>query len=239
MKQISTKTASQVLVNFEIATLGHRIGAFAIDMLILFGAILVIALLADFLEFTGDGLGYLTFFMFLFYTLVFEIATGGSTPGKRAIGLRVLKFSGSPASVLDYVIRWVFRWVDIWMSMGVVGAAFCISSPYGQRLGDVLAGTTLVKFDKKEKVALSDILEMKSKKDYEPSYPQVEMMSDANMLLVKSAILRYQKSTNQAYSVAIAELADKLKSELKIDKKTGEPVTFLRQLLKDYVVLTR
>ncbi len=239
MKNISTKTASQVVVNFEIATISHRLGAFAIDMLILGGAMTVVLMLCISLDWVGDVMGYLLFFMFLFYTLAFEIFSGGSTPGKLAIGLRVLKFSGSPASILDYVIRWVFRWLDIWMSLGAVAAGFNITSPYGQRLGDVLAGTTIIKFDKKEKILLSDILEMKTKKDYSPHFPQVEMLTDVHMLLVKNTIFRYQTTKTKAYRTVVSELVLKLKTELNITEKTDDPIKFLTQLLKDYVVLTR
>ena len=239
MKKITTKTASQVIINFEIAPLGSRIGAFAIDMLILFGILFVIGFTISLLDFQGEWIGYLFFFIFLFYTLAFEIFTRGSTPGKRALGLRVLKFSGAPASILDYVIRWVFRWIDIWMTSGVVATAFNVSSPYGQRLGDMLAGTTVIKFDKKEKVSLKDILEMKSRKDYVPRYPQVAMLSDADMLLVKSSIFRFQHNKNPSHREAVQELVLKLKTELDITEKVANPLNFLRDLLKDYVVLTR
>ncbi len=239
MKKITTKTASQVVINFEIASLGHRTGAFAIDMLILFGVIFVLSLLFSFMGMNGDWLGYFIFFIFLFYTLAFEIATNGSTPGKKAMGLRVLKFSGAPASILDYVIRWVFRFIDLWMSLFVVASAFNVSSPYGQRLGDMMAGTTVIKFDKKESVSLKDILEMKSKADYIPKYPQVEMLTDAHLLLVKSTIFRYQKNNNEAHKEAMIELVAKLKSELDITDKVPDSMVFLKTLLKDYVVLTR
>lgn len=227
------------MVNFEIASLGKRLGAFIIDLLILGGAMIAVMLFFAFFFAEGETKFYVLFFMFLFYTLAFEILTEGTTPGKMAMGLRVLKFSGSPASVLDYVIRWAFRWLDIWGSLGAVAGFFCISSPYGQRLGDVLAGTTVIAFDKKERVSLSDLLEMQSKEDYTPSFPQVEMLSDADMLLVKGAITRYQKSQNEAYTTAIGELVIKLKTELNIRQKTPDSIAFLRQLLKDYVVLTR
>lgn len=187
----------------------------------------------------GDWLIYLIFLIILFYSLLFEIFTRGSTPGKKAIGLQVLKFTGAPPSVLDYVIRWVFRIIDLYGSLFMVATTFSISSAYGQRLGDVMAGTTVIKFDKKETVSLNDLLEMKTKENYSPKYPQVEKLNDKDMLLVKSTIFRAQRNVNQAHKTALWEMVDKLKFELDINEKVKDPLLFLKDLLRDYVILTR
>lgn len=239
MKQITSKTASLISINFQVATLGQRAGAFLIDLLILGGGILLLVLLFTFLELAGDWLVYLIFLIVLFYSLLFEIFTRGSTPGKKAIGLQVLKFTGAPPSVLDYVIRWVFRVIDLYGSLFMVATTFSISSAYGQRLGDVMAGTTVIKFDKKETVSLNDLLEMKTKENYSPKYPQVEKLNDKDMLLVKSTIFRAQRNVNQAHKTALWEMVDKLKSELDINEKVKDPLLFLKDLLRDYVILTR
>ncbi|UTW64960.1 RDD family protein [bacterium SCSIO 12643] len=239
MKQITSKTASLVSINFQVATLGQRAGAFLIDFLILGGGILLLLLLFNFLGLAGDWLIYLIFLIILFYSLLFEIFTRGSTPGKKAIGLQVLKFTGAPPSVLDYVIRWVFRIIDLYGSLFMVATTFSISSAYGQRLGDVMAGTTVIKFDKKETVSLNDLLEMKTKENYSPKYPQVEKLNDKDMLLVKSTIFRAQRNVNQAHKTALWEMVDKLKFELDINEKVKDPLLFLKDLLRDYVILTR
>lgn len=239
MKKIISKTASLVTIDFQIASLSQRAGAFFIDFLILFGTILVIVSSISFLDLDGEWLFYLVFLMVLFYSLLFEIFTRGSSPGKRALGLQVLKFSGAPPSVLDYVIRWVFRFIDLYGSLFMIATSFSISSAYGQRLGDVLAGTTVIKFDKKSSVSLNDLLDMKSKADYVPKYPQVEKLTDKDMLLVKSTIYRSQRNHNMAHKTALSELVLKLKSELNIHDSVSNPITFLKDLLKDYVVLTR
>lgn len=239
MKQITSKTASLVSINFQVATLGQRAGAFLIDFLILGGTILLLLLFFSFTGLADDWLVYLIFLIILFYSLLFEIFTRGSSPGKKAIGLQVLKFTGSPPSVLDYVIRWVFRIIDLYGSLFMVATTFSISSTYGQRLGDVMAGTTVIKFDKKETVSLGDLLDMKTKENYTPKYPQVEKLNDKDMLLVKSTIFRAQRNVNQAHKTALWEMVSKLKSELDINEKVKDPILFLKDLLREYVILTR
>ena len=177
--------------------------------------------------------------LFLFYTLAFEIITGGLTPGKKAMNLRVIKLNGQFASPMDYITRWIFRWLDIWMSMFVIGAVLINSNRFGQRLGDMMAGTAIIKLQSIQSVSLKEILNIDSQKQYTPIYPQVILLSDKDMLLVKNTIKRAQAFNNDAHRKVIITLVEKLKAELKIEGDIKDRETFLRTLLKDYVVLTR
>jgi hypothetical protein len=177
--------------------------------------------------------------IFLFYTLFSEVISGGQTLGKKALSLRVVKVNGQFASPLDYMIRWLFRWIDIWMSLFVIGSVLINSTQYGQRLGDILAGTTLIKFTKTSNINLPDILKIDNQENYSPSYPQVTQLNDADMIIVKKTIFRQQVFRNKAHDALLTELARHLESELKIKNNSKNDKEFLQTLLKDYVVLTR
>jgi len=240
LKRIEIKTSDQVIISFDIATLRDRALAFLIDFLILFGIIFVISMINAIVNPNGSYFYYLVLApLFLFYTLAFEIITGGLTPGKKAMNLRVIKLNGKYASPMDYIIRWLFRWLDIWMSMFVIGSVLINSSRFGQRLGDMMAGTTLIKFQSTQSVSLKEILNIDSEKHYTPKYPQVTLLNDKDMLLVKNAIKRARTFKNEAHSKVIATLVSQLKTELKIDEDIVDSEDFLKTLLKDYVVLTR
>jgi uncharacterized RDD family membrane protein YckC len=240
LKRIEIKTSDQVIIVFDIAGLRDRAFSFLIDFLILFGIIFVLSTIHGMINPTGKYFYYLVILpLFLFYTLVFEIITGGLTPGKKAMNLRVIKLNGQYATPMDYIIRWLFRWLDIWMSIFVIGSAFINSSRYGQRLGDMMAGTTVIKFQSKQTVSLNEILNIESQKQYTPKYPQVTLLNDKDMLLVKNTIKRAQAFNNEAHRKIIARLIVQLKTELKIDGEIKDNENFLKTLLKDYVVLTR
>lgn len=240
MKRIEIKTSDQVVISFDIAGLKDRAFAFLIDFLILFGLIFVLSMINLMVNPQGQYFWYLVILpLFFFYTLAFEIILGGLTPGKKAMNMRVIKLNGHYASPIDYIIRWLFRWIDIWMSVFVIGSVLINSNRYGQRLGDMMAGTTVIKLQSSSKVTLKEILDIDTPKQYTPRYSQVTLLNDKDMLLVKNTIKRAQSFNNDAHKKVIRTLVKQLKSELNINEEINDSEQFLRTLLKDYVVLTR
>jgi len=240
LKRIEIKTSDQVIISFDIASLRDRVFAFLIDFLILFGIIFVLLTANAIVNPLGHYFYYLVLLpIFLFYTLAFEIISGGLTPGKKAMNLRVIKLNGHYASPMDYITRWLFRWLDIWMSMFVIGSVLINSNRFGQRLGDMMAGTTIIKLQSTQSVSLKEILNLDSKKQYTPKYPQVTLLSDKDLLLVKNTIKQSRAFKNEAHQHVTITLVEKLKTELKIKEDIGDNEAFLKTLLKDYVVLTR
>jgi uncharacterized RDD family membrane protein YckC len=79
------------------------------------------------------------------YFTIFEIWWNGQTPGKRAAGLRVMRDDGTPASALDLVIRNTVRLVDFLPYLYFVGGIVSFFQQHGKRLGDLAAGTVVVK----------------------------------------------------------------------------------------------
>lgn len=239
MKQIEIKTSDQVLINFNIAGLRDRAFAFLIDQLILYGVILVLSITGGIIN-AGELYWVIVVIpVFLFYTLIFEITLGGITPGKKAIGVRVVKLNGHYATPVDYILRWLFRWLDIWMSLTVIGSVLINSNRYGQRLGDLMAGTTLIKVKSGDKISLKEILSIDSSQDYTPVYPQVTLLNDEDLLLVKRTMHQARQYNNTAHRKAIDLLVKHLADELQISDPIKNKGDFLNTLLKDYVVLTR
>ncbi|MEU7474704.1 RDD family protein [Lentzea sp. NPDC042327] len=69
---------------------------------------------------------------------------GGATPAMRWLGLRITTLRGGQPSLRDYLVRWVLMAVD-GMFFGLVGAVLIAVTPRHQRLGDVVAGTVVVR----------------------------------------------------------------------------------------------
>lgn len=119
--------------------------AFAIDLGI--RGLLVVALLQVFSLFGsfGTGLGALLIFLVTWwYTVLFEVLRQGRTPGKQALGLRVIHDDGTPVGWTASLIRNLLRVVDM-LPMGyALGAVSCLQHPQFKRLGDLAAGTLVV-----------------------------------------------------------------------------------------------
>jgi uncharacterized RDD family membrane protein YckC len=101
---------------------------------------------------TDDG-GFLvalliviSFLVFWGYDVAFETLASGRTPGKRAAGLRVVRLGGEPVGFLASAVRNLLRPVDMQPGfMYAVGAVTILFSRRNQRLGDLAAGTLVVR----------------------------------------------------------------------------------------------
>jgi uncharacterized RDD family membrane protein YckC len=80
------------------------------------------------------------------YPVVWEAATRGRTPGKFALGLRVVGDDGSPERFRQALVRGLATLVDFWLVpfIGVPALVCSLLSARGKRLGDVFAGTFVI-----------------------------------------------------------------------------------------------
>ena len=86
-----------------------------------------------------------TFLVIWGYYIFFEIVWNGQTPGKRLAGIRVLTTDGRPINVAQSLIRNLVRVVDFLPSSYMLGAVVMLLNRRSQRLGDLAAGTFVVK----------------------------------------------------------------------------------------------
>lgn len=87
----------------------------------------------------------LSFLVVTTYDIFFEVLNGGRTPGKRLNGLRVVNVEGYPVRFLTSAIRNVLRPLDFLPSAYLLGAAVILATRKNQRIGDVVAGTLVVR----------------------------------------------------------------------------------------------
>jgi uncharacterized RDD family membrane protein YckC len=84
----------------------------------------------------------------LFYFVVFETVWRGRSPGKRLLGLGVVSEDGLPVSFGASLVRNLLRSADILPSSYTTGLVTMLVSKRTQRLGDIAAGTVVVRFDR-------------------------------------------------------------------------------------------
>lgn len=148
MRTLEIRTAQNVTIEYTLADVKERGLALLVDILVMLIIMLVLSIIYGTLF--GPYLSeYKEYFSILpvlfFYSLVSEIRGNGTSIGKRVLGIKVVKVNGTEARISDYLIRWAFRVIDIYFSLGVLGTVMVNSTTRSQRLGDILANTTVIK----------------------------------------------------------------------------------------------
>ena len=241
MKNIEIKTTQNVVLQYELADLRDRIVAYLIDLVCLSVTLGALSAVQASL-FTGtmlEVMSYMLLFIFIFYSLAFEVLNHGQSLGKMAMRIQVIKTAGGQATFADYAARWVFRMVDIYLSLGGIASILIASSSKAQRIGDIVANTAVVKLTPKMNLDLKDLLTIHSQISYTPEYTQAKHLLEEDVLLIKSTLDRYHKHYNDAHEEALNMLAEKIREVLKIEQYRFDNKHFLQTILKDYVVLTR
>jgi uncharacterized RDD family membrane protein YckC len=142
----SIVTPEAVALDTDIAELGSRAGAAAIDLAIQMGLLLVFTIAVGAVGAVVDvnygavvaAAGSLAILWGYYFLL--EGLWNGRTIGKRAMRLRVVKSNGQPARAGAILLRNVLRPVD----MAFIGPALILLTRRHQRLGDLAAGTIVV-----------------------------------------------------------------------------------------------
>lgn len=242
MRTIDILTTQNVTINYELAEARDRIFAWIIDTVALYITLLLLALIFLSSGIVGDGM-YFSYFVllpiYLFYHLAFEILFDGRSLGKMALGLKVVKLTGTEPSLNDYLVRWVFRPIDISLSLGSIAIMLVSSSEKGQRLGDVVANTTVIKVNPTQKIRLYDILNIRTVQNYTPVYPQVHQFTEDDMLLLKEVMDRNIKYPNHAHAEALDHALQIVQEKLHIEQLPADRILFIRTLIKDFVALSR
>ena len=145
---ISIDTPEGVPLELTLAGVGSRFLAAIVDTLIQTATLLVIVLLATIAGGSGPVVAVATilgFLVFLGYDILFETKASGRTPGKRLTGLRVVRRGGGPVGFRTSAVRNLLRVVDLLPTAYVIGIISILVTKQNQRLGDLAAGTLVLR----------------------------------------------------------------------------------------------
>ena len=242
MQTVRISTAQNIDIDYDIASLGDRIFARLIDLAVFLGIYLLFigGTAFSFSSFgTGNNTSFyilvgIVAFLLIFYDLLLEIFLNGQSIGKRAMKIRVISLSGGQASIGQYFLRWIFRLVDFSLS-GQVGGLICIAvTEKNQRIGDLVAGTTVIKTQ--PRTSLKHVAFMPADANYQPVYKEVNFLTDADLTLIHEVLLNFNISNNY---VLLNSTAQKIMDVLLIRKKdTMTDEQFLQTVVKDYNHIT-
>jgi uncharacterized RDD family membrane protein YckC len=237
MNTIKITTTQNIDLEYDLASVGERIVAWLIDLGIFIAYFILISIMIGFsgIVYFIDKNPWITIFLsfpFVFYNLLCDIWLNGQTVGKKVMKIKVISLNGEQATIGQYMIRWLFRMIDIYV-YGLPAFICIIVSEKKQRLGDMIAGTTLIKTVPRSSMHQT-IYVPTPETNYTVSFPEVANLTDRDMQLVKEVILSVNKTGN---TVLAYQAAEKIKQTLGVQTNL-EPLYFLQVLLADYNYLT-
>ena len=153
---ITVETPEHIQVQYELAGIGSRALAGLVDALaqgliatVVVGSLVWIGLRLHWQDAFGVAaavaVGTAGFLAATAYYVLSEMLMDGQSPGKRLAGLRVIRDDGTPITFLDSAIRNIIRVVDMIPFFYTVGLIAVFSNGKSKRLGDMAAGTVVVK----------------------------------------------------------------------------------------------
>ncbi len=233
MSTISITTTQNIEVEYDLASLGERILGYIIDLVIIIATVVVFSLILSLFKATTGIPSWVGFLLvmipFFFYDLLMEVLVNGQSLGKKIMGIKVISLNGEQASLGQYLIRWLFRFVDFLITSWCCGLITCAATQRCQRLGDVVAGTVLVKT--KPRANIHQTLYVPTEENtYVATYPEVINLSDRDIQLVKEVLINVQKTRNTMLAL---QAMNRIEQVLHITSKQ-EPVSFLYSVLSDY-----
>ncbi|MCS7084584.1 MAG: RDD family protein [Bacteroidia bacterium] len=225
---IRVQTAQYVPIEYEAASTGERIAAFLLDAALMFAYVFTANELFSGISEPGV---YLMFVVFpvVVYPLAWEMFFNGQTPGKAALKIRVVKLDGSSPSFGAYMMRWILGWLENWIFFGIPSLVATTFSGRGQRLGDMAAGTAVIRLN--YKVKFEHTLFRESDEDYRPRYPSAAMLSDKDVAIVNELLRSREGALKERL---LAKAARRLEVLLGVEAQEPRPYDFLNRLLLDY-----
>jgi uncharacterized RDD family membrane protein YckC len=236
MNTIQITTSQNIDVEYDLASLGERIAGYIIDVLIIIAYFIIVFFTATYTHFF-NGENYWVFIILslpaLFYDLACEVLLNGQSIGKKVMKIKVISIDGGQPSFGQYVLRWLFRMIDFTFTNNLCALISVAVSEKKQRVGDMVAGTTLIKtqartnFQQTIYTPTPDI-------NYTVFFPDVINLSDKDMQLIKEVTIQIKRTGNNYLAYHAAE---KIKQLLNVQTNL-EPAHFLQVVIADYNYLT-
>jgi uncharacterized RDD family membrane protein YckC len=156
------ETPEHIEVEFDLAGIGSRFCAMLIDTLLLaliiavigiLTCILDIGLIASLEQFDEEAFNWFNALVVAIVGILFfggyyifcELLMRGQTPGKRGMRIRVIRDDGTAVTANEVLIRNIVRIVDFLPASYALGGLVMFFHPMSKRLGDVAAGTIVIK----------------------------------------------------------------------------------------------
>lgn len=231
MQKSDIITGQYVQISQTPAGIGERMAAQLIDWLLLAAVLFFLTVIVDLWANLSSNAELLYFFsvflLALLYCPLCEIFNHGQTLGKRIMKLRVVMKDGSTPSLGAYLLRWLLFIIDGPL-VAFIGVLIIIVTRHHQRIGDLAAGTLVIRLDsyKKVSVTLDEFAHLEP--HYRPVYPQAADLSFEQFMLIENTLQLAPDDPR------VHQLAQKAESLLCVTaRRDSSDYSFLSQLHRD------
>ena len=235
---IQIQTTQNVILDMRAAGLGSRILAYIIDCIFIIMWIIAWGVMIDSISLSSDAtllLCVVAFVPLVFYDLLFEILNEGQSLGKKILKIRVVNLDGTTPSVGGYLIRWLFRLVDFSLTYNILAVIMVTATSKSQRLGDMLAKTTVISLNPEKGSEQLSILDLDFHENYVVVYHDIlDKLSDKDMQTIRSVMENYKYNSDPS---ALRYLARKVKDTTGYSYD-GNDRAFLKKIIDDYNYLS-
>ncbi|MGH2666361.1 RDD family protein [Flavobacterium sp.] len=245
MSELSINTTQNVNINFTAASVGERILASFLDLLIkaAYGIVVFYIFfywiglsdkMAEMDYWSAVAITIIIYFPVLIYSITLESIFEGQTFGKKIVKIKVVKIDGYQAGFGDYLIRWIFRVIEknsIFILIGIIAMAV---NKKVQRIGDMAAGTAVITL--KNSITINHTILEELGSEYVPTYPAVIKLSDNDIRIIKDT---FDVARTNGDFETISKLCRKIEAVTGIKSQSKIESDFIRIIIKDYNFYTR
>lgn len=238
MPRAKIVTGQYVSIAQTPASVGERIVAQLIDMVLLTIYILGFAFIANLLipiKEIDSGrweiiIVYgLIILPVIFYHPICEIAMHGQSVGKRIMKIEVAMLDGTSPTLGTTIMRWAFYPLDVLFTSGL-GVVFILFTKNNQRMGDLAAGSVVIK---KANYTRNSYIFNDSPyvaEGYVPTYPEAADLTLNQVDLISRTYYSDSPKRNEM----VERLAQKVQEHLGIDRMGMDAATFITVVSNDY-----
>jgi|JI10StandDraft_1071094.scaffolds.fasta_scaffold40774_3 uncharacterized RDD family membrane protein YckC len=233
-------TPEAVVLDVDTAGVASRVFAGLIDFAIQVGLLLAGSLLIVLLQSGQSTSNTVSAILFaaiiMLYPVLSETLMRGRTIGKRALGLRAVTLEGAPLRLRHALLRMMGGIADKFLPpLGVTGMLFVLSTKRHQRVGDLLAGTMVIRDPDRTRLPPAVWFPVPPGLEAFAATIDPTAMTDEQYTVVRSFLMRNRELTPDArYSLA-SDLATRLAATLRHDRSTRvHPEAYLLCVISRY-----
>jgi uncharacterized RDD family membrane protein YckC len=227
-RNIDVRTPESIAFTYELAGLGSRFLALAIDQVLqiailaaIFGGLILASerlpspakhVLESGSEKTAEAVAVallvaIVFSVLFGYFIAFETFWNGQTPGKKVLGIRAVRDGGYPVDFGASLVRNLIRVGEMTIGYYALSAVSMLLSPENKRLGDIAAGTIVVR---DARLTLPEILQAQA----EPVYSATRYLSGDERSLIKRFLERRDALAPEHRRELAAQLAQRVRERV-------------------------
>jgi uncharacterized RDD family membrane protein YckC len=251
----TVETPEQIDLVYDVAGIGSRIIAALIDhvlmlLILSLGYVVVTLLIENLIDSINTALaagifGILIFLFMCVYYIFFETVWNGQTPGKRMVGIRMVRVGGRPLGFLGSTIRNFIRLADFLPLLYGIGVLAMFIDRQSRRLGDMAAGALAVR---ERKAITLDMLTTASAKEApvvamadEQRIPNLNALREQDFAMVETYMRRRSQVAPEIRTRLDTTILDGLEVRLgyPVQRTTHNVEQFLFRVVAEHQLLQR